>query len=153
MSTKLHNNVSGVPKKYIIKNPIPPIIKEARCMNFRLIRLLAVQNVSNRAKAIDHQVKFEVLFSGICHSDVHVGQNDFKSCVYPFVGGHEILGKVTEIGDKVTNYKIGDLVGCGVFVDACLECDQCKSGDDQYCLKGTVGTYNGDKKFGRVRGN
>jgi uncharacterized zinc-type alcohol dehydrogenase-like protein len=107
----------------------------------------------NRAKAVDHQVNFEILYAGICHSDVHVGMNDFGNCVYPFVGGHEILGKVTEVGDKVSKVKVGDTVGVGCFVDACLGCEMCKDGDEQYCMKGMTGTYNGDKKHGNVLGN
>jgi alcohol dehydrogenase (NADP+) len=64
----------------------------------------------------------EIMYSGICHSDVHVGQNDFGITSYPCVPGHEILGKVKEIGDKVTKFKVGDLVGVGCFVDSCRDC-------------------------------
>ena len=101
----------------------------------------------------EHQVNFEVLYSGICHSDIHVGTNEFKNCVYPFIPGHEILGRVLEVGSKVTKVKVGDNVGVGVFVDACLNCDMCRDGDENYCMNGMVGTYNGDKKYGRVGGN
>jgi len=95
----------------------------------------------------------EILFSGICHSDVHVGQNDFGSTQYPCVPGHEILGKVKEIGDKVTKFKVGDLVGVGCFVDSCRECAECKSNNENYCLKGMTGTYNAPKTHGGVAGN
>jgi len=84
----------------------------------------------NRAKVTDYDVKFEMLYCGICHSDCHIGLNHFGNCVYPCVPGHELLGKVTEIGTKVTKVKVGDHVGVGCFVDACLECEQCKNGDE-----------------------
>ncbi len=63
-----------------------------------------------------------MLYCGICHSDCHVGHNHFHSTVYPFVGGHELLGKVVEVGSKVTKFAVGDHVGVGCVVDACLEC-------------------------------
>jgi len=106
-----------------------------------------------RPKVTDHAVKFEMLYCGICHSDVHTGQNDWGPCNFPFVAGHELLGRVTEVGSKVTKFKVGDTVGVGCFIDACLDCVNCKAGDEQYCLKGMTGTYNGKKMHGRVGGN
>lgn len=106
-----------------------------------------------RPKVTDFAVKFELLYCGICHSDIHVGLDDFGSTAYPFVPGHELLGKVTEVGAKVTKFKVGDTVGVGCFVDACLDCEMCKAGDENYCLKGFTGTYNGTKQHGRIGGN
>jgi len=106
-----------------------------------------------RPKVTDFAVKFEMLYSGICHSDVHTGKNDWGPCNFPFVGGHELLGRVVEVGSKVTKFKVGDHVGVGCFIDACLGCPNCKKGDEQYCLKGMTGTYNGVKQHGRVGGN
>jgi len=106
-----------------------------------------------RPKVTDFAVKFEMLYCGICHSDVHTGVNDWGPCNFPFVGGHELLGRVVEIGSKVTKFKVGDTCGVGCFIDACLNCVNCKKGDEQYCLKGMTGTYNGVKKHGRVGGN
>mmetsp|Transcript_14929 Transcript_14929/g.23117 ORF Transcript_14929/g.23117 Transcript_14929/m.23117 type:complete len:98 (-) Transcript_14929:591-884(-) len=94
-----------------------------------------------------------MLYCGICHSDVHSGTNEFKSCVYPFVGGHELVGEVAEIGQKVTKVKIGDKVGVGCIVDSCTECAHCQKGDEQYCDKGMTGTYNGNRQHGHVSGN
>lgn len=78
----------------------------------------------------------------------------WRPCHYPFVGGHELLGRVTEVGPKVTKVKVGEAVGVGCFVDACLECDNCKAGNENYCETGVVATYNADrKKDGRHHGN
>ena len=107
----------------------------------------------NRPKISDFQINFEVLYCGICHSDIHVGQNDFGSTKYPLVPGHEVLGRVTEVGAKVTKVKIGENVGVGCFVDACLDCEMCDDDCENYCMKGVTPTYNGDKKYGRVGGN
>lgn len=106
-----------------------------------------------RPKVTDHAVKFEMLYCGICHSDVHTGKNDWGPCSFPFVSGHELLGRVVEVGSKVTKFKVGDICAVGCFIDACLECVNCKKGDEQYCDKGMTTTYNGDKKHGRVGGN
>lgn len=107
----------------------------------------------NRPKVAPKQVKFEMLYCGVCHSDVHIGKGDLGQVQYPFVGGHELLGRVTEIGEGVTRVKVGDVVAVGCFVEACLECNQCKIGDEQYCDKGMTGTYNGQKKHGMALGN
>jgi len=106
-----------------------------------------------RPKPQDYDVKFEMLYCGICHSDVHNVKNEWGPCDFPCVAGHELLGKVTEVGNKVTKFKVGDHVGVGCFVDSCLDCCNCHDGDEQYCLKGVTLTYKGDKKFGRVSGN
>ena len=111
----------------------------------------------NRGKVtgspINKFVNFELIYCGICHSDIHSGENDFGSSVYPFVAGHELLGKVTAVGPDVTRVAIGDVIGVGCFVDSCLNCNSCKADAEQYCEKGMVGTYNGDKsKHGRVPG-
>ena len=107
----------------------------------------------SRPKVTDHAVKFELLYCGVCHSDVHTGKNEWGPCTFPFVGGHELLGKVTEIGDKVTKHKVGDIVAVGCFIDSCMNCVNCEKGDEQYCIVGMTGTYNGEKKHGRVGGN
>jgi alcohol dehydrogenase (NADP+) len=95
----------------------------------------------------------EILFSGICHSDVHVGQNDFGNTQFPCVPGHEILGRVREIGDKVTKFKVGDLVGVGCFVDSCRNCKECENSNENYCMNTLTNTYNGPKLHGGVAGN
>lgn len=99
------------------------------------------------------QVRFEMLYCGVCHSDLHCGNNDWGGCVYPFVGGHELLGRVTEIGEGVTKVEVGDIVGVGCMVDSCLDCEYCKENEEQYCANGMTMTWNGVKTHGRVLGN
>lgn len=94
-----------------------------------------------------------MLYCGICHTDIHFGENDMGGTTYPLVPGHELLGKVVEVGSKVTKVKVGDHVGVGCFIDSCLDCPRCKEGDEQYCDKGMTGTYAGEKIHGRVGGN
>lgn len=90
-----------------------------------------------------HDVAFDIHFSGICHSDIHTVKGEWGRSRYPIVPGHEIAGIVTEVGADVTDFKVGDRVGVGCFVDSCRECDNCRAGLEQYCTDGgMVGTYN-----------
>lgn len=91
-----------------------------------------------------HDVKLDIHFAGICHSDIHTVRGEWGDVEYPMVPGHEIAGVVTEVGPDVTKYQVGDRVGVGCFVDSCRECANCKAGVEQYCTNpGMVGTYNG----------
>jgi uncharacterized zinc-type alcohol dehydrogenase-like protein len=94
-------------------------------------------------------VLIKVAFAGICHSDIHTGREEWGDALFPLVPGHEIAGTVEEVGADVGKYAVGDRVGVGCMVDSCRECEPCKSGDEQYCLKGNVGTYNSIGKDGR----
>lgn len=87
----------------------------------------------NRQNCGEYDVKIKVLWTGICHSDVHHGRNHLKGAHYPFVAGHEIAGEVIEVGAKVTKVKVGDNAGIGCMSDACLDCDACANGDEQHC--------------------
>lgn len=87
-------------------------------------------------------VLIDIAFAGICHSDIHTARNEWGGTTYPVVPGHEIAGTVAAVGDEVTRHKVGDRVGVGCFVDSCGECEACKNGDEQYCTKGVVQTYN-----------
>lgn len=91
----------------------------------------------------EHDVQIEVLFCGVCHSDLHQARNEWRNTVYPVVPGHEIVGRVTQVGPAVARYKSGDLVGVGCLVDSCRTCASCAEGLEQYCENGFVGTYNG----------
>ena len=91
-----------------------------------------------RPKVFGKQVKMDLIYSGICHSDCHLGHNDWGNCTYPLVPGHELLGVVTEVGPEVTKFKVGDNVGVGCFIDTCQNCDMCKSDKEQYCKNGSV---------------
>lgn len=91
-------------------------------------------------------VHIKITYCGVCHSDIHTVQNDWGNSKYPVVPGHEIIGNVVAVGDNVSNYKEGDLVGVGCMVDSCRECSACKDDLEQFCEKGMVGTYNGANK-------
>ncbi|ADM96479.1 NAD(P)-dependent alcohol dehydrogenase [Dickeya dadantii] len=88
-------------------------------------------------------VVVEILYCGVCHSDLHQARNDWGFSHYPLVPGHEIIGRVTAVGAGVTKFKPDDLVGIGCMVDSCRECQPCKQGLEQYCDEGNVQTYNG----------
>ncbi|MGI4751679.1 MAG: NAD(P)-dependent alcohol dehydrogenase [Janthinobacterium lividum] len=105
----------------------------------------------DRREVGPNDVKFEILFCGVCHSDIHQVRNEWGNAVYPMVPGHEIVGRVTEVGAQVNKFKKGDLAGVGCLVDSCRECDNCKKGLEQFCRKGATGTYNAeDKKHGGI---
>ena len=93
-------------------------------------------------------VAMDILYCGVCHSDLHQASNDWGNTVYPCVPGHEIVGRVTAIGAEVTKFKVGEMVGVGCMVDSCRECAACKEGLEQYCEGpvGFTGTYNGPAK-------
>ncbi|WP_432543950.1 NAD(P)-dependent alcohol dehydrogenase [Kineococcus sp. SYSU DK002] len=94
-------------------------------------------------------VKIDIKFAGICHSDIHTARSEWGPATYPVVVGHEIAGIVAEVGSEVTKYSVGDRVGVGCMVDSCGECKNCLAGDEQFCLKGNVGTYNSVGKDGK----
>src|ERR1700757_1773012 len=89
-----------------------------------------------------HDVQIDILFCGVCHSDIHQARDEWGGSIYPMVPGHEIVGRVTAVGSSVTKFKPGDLAGVGVTVETCRVCDNCKAGAEPYCTKGMVGTYN-----------
>ena len=95
-----------------------------------------------------HDVLVEILYCGVCHTDIHFVRNDFGMSVYPLVPGHEIVGRVTEVGDHVTKFKPGDTVGVGCLVDSCRECENCKQDQEQYCLNGATYTYSIPERHG-----
>jgi uncharacterized zinc-type alcohol dehydrogenase-like protein len=88
-------------------------------------------------------VLIDITHCGICHSDLHTARNDWGRTTYPVVPGHEIVGTVAAVGEDVTRHAVGDRVAIGCLVDACMECDHCLAGLEQYCKKGSTGTYNG----------
>ena len=95
-----------------------------------------------------HDVQIEILYCGVCHSDLHTVRNEWGGTVYPCVPGHEIVGRITAVGDHVKRFEAGGLAAVGCLVDSCRVCDNCKQGLEQYCLNGMVGTYNGQEKDG-----
>ena len=90
-----------------------------------------------------HDVQIEILYCGVCHSDLHQVRSEWGGTIYPCVPGHEIVGRVSAVGGEVGKFQVGDLVGVGCMVDSCQHCPSCAEGLEQYCENGFVGTYNG----------
>ena len=99
-----------------------------------------------RRDTLKDDVKIDILYCGVCHSDLHQVRNDWKNSAYPVVPGHEIIGKVLEVGNGVTKFKVGDLVGVGCLVDSCQTCSACKDDLEQFCENGATFTYNSKDK-------
>ena len=96
-------------------------------------------------------VLIEIIFSGVCHSDIHQVRGEWGNSTYPMVPGHEIVGRIVKVGVEVTKFQVGALAGIGCMVDSCRECNNCKSGHEQFCQKGqTVYTYNSVEKDGKT---
>jgi uncharacterized zinc-type alcohol dehydrogenase-like protein len=94
-----------------------------------------------------HDVEMEILFCGICHSDLHQIKNDFGHTIFPIVPGHEIVGKVTRVGDHVKSFKTGDLAAIGCIVDSCGKCEYCEDGTEQFCDEGVTFSFNSPDKY------
>ena len=103
---------------------------------------LAPMNFERRSPRPD-DVAIEILFCGVCHSDIHQARDEWGFAAYPLMPGHEIVGKVTAIGADVSKYKVGQLVGVGCMVDSCRSCDACKANLENYCQNGMTPTYAG----------
>ncbi|EOR94624.1 Alcohol dehydrogenase [Arcticibacter svalbardensis MN12-7] len=97
-----------------------------------------------------HDVQFDILFCGVCHSDLSQIKNEWFPGIFPMVPGHEIVGRVVKVGDHVKNFKVGDLAGTGCMVDSCQVCENCKQDLEQYCLEGNTGTYNSYERDGKT---
>ena len=103
---------------------------------------LAPYEIERRDPGPD-DVRIQILFCGVCHSDLHTARNEWKNTLYPSVPGHEIVGRVVAVGNQATKFKVGDLAGVGCLVDSCGHCPSCDDGEEQYCDNGFTGTYNG----------
>jgi uncharacterized zinc-type alcohol dehydrogenase-like protein len=102
-----------------------------------------------RREPLPQDVQLEILYCGVCHSDLHTVRNEWTNTTYPVVPGHEIVGRVTAVGNEVTRFKVGDMAAVGCMVDSCRTCANCKAGLEQYCDVGFTGTYNSpDKHLG-----
>lgn len=95
-----------------------------------------------------NDVSIEIMFSGVCHSDIHQARDEWGGAVFPMVPGHEIVGIVRSVGSAVKKFKVGDKVGVGCMVDSCQKCSECRDGLEQFCVEGMVGTYNSTEKDG-----
>lgn len=103
-------------------------------------------NISRR-NPTPHDVEIEILYCGVCHSDLHTARNEWHGTIYPCVPGHEIVGRIVSVGNHVNKFKVGDVAAVGCLVDSCRECQYCKEGLEQYCEEGNVQTYNSPDKY------
>lgn len=101
----------------------------------------------NRRELQAHDLEMEILYCGICHSDLHQIKNDFGMTAYPIVPGHEIVGRVTRVGSHVKNFKVGDLSAVGCIVDSCQECESCHEGLEQFCDQFPTFSFNSPDKY------
>ncbi|HVW95552.1 MAG TPA: NAD(P)-dependent alcohol dehydrogenase [Mucilaginibacter sp.] len=104
----------------------------------------------DRREVGPHDVQFDIMFCGVCHSDLHQIRNEWFPGIFPMVPGHEIVGRVVKVGDHVKKFKVGDLAGTGCMVDSCRVCENCKRDLEQYCLNGSSQTYNGLEQDGKT---
>src|SRR3569833_1095062 len=93
-----------------------------------------------------HDVEIDILYCGVCHSDLHTARNEWHGTIYPCVPGHEIVGKIVSVGSHVSKFKVGDIGAVGCMVDSCRECHYCQEDLEQYCDNGNTGTYNAPDK-------
>ncbi len=100
-----------------------------------------------RRELLPHDVEMDILYCGICHSDLHQIKNDFGHTTFPIVPGHEIVGKVTRVGGQVRQFKVGDLAGIGCIVDSCGKCEYCKDDLEQFCDEGVTFSFNSPDKY------
>jgi uncharacterized zinc-type alcohol dehydrogenase-like protein len=106
---------------------------------------LKQMNIKRRAVQA-HDVEFEILYCGVCHSDLHQIHDDFGGTMFPIVPGHEMVGRVTTIGAHVKNFKVGDLAAVGCIVDSCGHCEYCEDGIEQFCDEGVTFSFNSEDK-------
>ena len=104
----------------------------------------------DRRELGSNDVALDISYAGICHSDIHQVREEWGPAIFPMVPGHEIAGVVTQIGASVTKFKVGDLIGVGVFIDSCRTCESCVAGLQQYCVNGMTGTYNTLERDGKT---
>lgn len=104
-------------------------------------------HIFDRRALRPNDVAMEVLYCGVCHSDLHMARDDWGWSHYPLIPGHEIIGRVTAVGSDVTKYKAGDNVAVGCLVDSCQHCDQCRKGEEQFCREGITLTYSGPDRI------
>ena len=104
----------------------------------------------DRRELRPRDVALDISYAGICHSDIHQAREEWGPAIFPMVPGHEIVGKVTQVGSQVSKFKVGESIGVGVFVDSCRKCASCNAGLEQYCVEGMTGTYNAYERDGKT---
>jgi alcohol dehydrogenase (NADP+) len=130
----------ATPAEQRVATPAPTKVTRAYAAAAPDARLAPFQ-IERRALR-PRDVQLEILYCGVCHSDIHMARNEWGQTIYPVVPGHEIVGRVTAVGDDVSKFRSGDLVGVGCMVDSCRECVNCRKGLQQYCTVGMVLTYS-----------
>ena len=123
-------------------------------MNTQIVKAFGTEAPTENLKPLNIErrevtakdIEIEILYCGVCHSDLHTARNEWQGTIYPNVPGHEIVGRISKIGSAVTKFKVGDLAGVGCMVDSCRDCEHCKSGNEQYCENGNTLTYNSLEK-------
>lgn len=95
-------------------------------------------------------VALDIAYAGICHSDIHQAREEWGPALFPMVPGHEIVGKVIQVGSQASKFKVGQTIGVGVFIDSCRKCASCNTGLEQYCVEGMTGTYNAYERDGKT---
>jgi uncharacterized zinc-type alcohol dehydrogenase-like protein len=103
-----------------------------------------------RREVGEHDVLIDILYCGVCHSDLHQVRNEWGNSIFPMVPGHEIVGRISRVGSQVSKFNVGDLAGVGCFVDSCRTCSSCQEGLEQYCEVHNVGTYNSYERDGKT---
>jgi uncharacterized zinc-type alcohol dehydrogenase-like protein len=116
--------------------------KDARAFGTKSADSSLQQLNIRRRNPTPHDVEIEILYCGVCHSDLHTARNEWHNTIYPCVPGHEIVGKIVSVGSHVKKFKVDDFAAVGCMVDSCRECEYCKEDLEQYCEKGNTGTYN-----------
>lgn len=123
--------------------------KDARAFGTEAAEAPLNQLNIRRRNPTPHDVEIDILYCGVCHSDLHTARNEWHGTIYPCVPGHEIVGRIVSVGSHVSKFKVGDYAAVGCMVDSCRECQYCREGLEQYCEEGNTGTYNSpDKHLG-----
>jgi uncharacterized zinc-type alcohol dehydrogenase-like protein len=135
---QLHEKVERAPKT--------PLVNSIRAFGTNGAKDRLGAMTIKRRKPRSQDVHIEILYCGVCHSDLHTARNEWANTVYPCVPGHEIIGRVVEVGSKVKKFKEGDIAGVGCLVDSCRECASCRAGLEQFCEKVASFTYNGEDR-------
>ena len=133
-------------ERQVAETPKAPLVIKTRAFGTQAakesLRAMTVQRREPRAQ----DVQIEILYCGICHSDIHTARNEWQNTVYPCVPGHEIIGRVVKAGSAVKKFKEGDIAGVGCLVDSCRQCASCREGLEQFCEKTATFTYNGEDR-------
>jgi alcohol dehydrogenase (NADP+) len=126
----------------VSSTPNRPVMRPARAWAAQDATSLLAPFSIDRRDPLPDEVVIEILYCGVCHSDLHQARNEWQGTTYPIVPGHEIVGRVTSVGSAVTKFREGDLAAVGCMVDSCQQCAPCAAGLEQYCVKGCTQTYN-----------